>query len=346
MPSVAATASYFSFLILIPYLFSPIYPGGPFYQRIKEYNAISSTACLKYMPLTSKTYTTVSARHQENIIMQKKMTFVPVLAASLILGGMATQAFAAPEAQTKPYDNAKDRVVGGDKKVDDFAKVKAIVDPYKKPMQELKNKEFVLKTELEVLQNRGDDKNALKKAEELVKVRDQKRNMMKTMRAELEKAGYANVPLKEIFDKRPFGGPDDWDGRGPRHHDGPGMGGMGPMGPCGPGMGDGMGPCGPGMGGMGMGHMGGHMGPRHDMPYGGCQDSDEYRAKCQAIQDKYAPEMESLSQKIFVKKAELKALRHNSSCDINTISKCAEDYLQLKAQRDALQDKIFQEMAD
>ncbi len=302
--------------------------------------------------------------------MQKKMTFVPVLAASLLLGGMATQAFAAPEAQTKPYDNAKDRVVGGDKKVDDFAKVKAIVDPYKKPMQELKNKEFVLKTELEVLQNRGDDKNALKKAEELVKVRDQKRNMMKTMRAELEKAGYANVPLKEIFDKRPFGGPDDWDGRGPRHHDGPGMGGMGPMGPCGPGMGDGMGPCGPGMGGMGpmgpcgpgmgngmgmgpcgpgmggMGHMGGHMGPRHDMPYGGCQDSDEYRAKCQAIQDKYAPEMESLSQKIFVKRAELKALRHNSSCDINTISKCAEDYLQLKAQRDALQDKIFQEMAD
>ena len=277
--------------------------------------------------------------------MQKKMTFVPVLAASIVLGGMATQAFAAPESQTKPYDNAKDRVVSGDKKMDDFAKVKAIVDPYKKPMQDLRNKEFVLKTELEVLQSRGDDKNALKKAEELVKVRDQKRSMMKTLRSELEKAGYTNVPLKEIFDRRPFGGPGDWDGRGPRYHGGPdrayGMGPCGPdmdggmgMGPCGPGMGAGMGmgPCGPGMGaGMGHGHMGmgpGH-GPRHDMPYGGCQDSDEYRAKCQAIQDKYAPEMESLSQKIFIKRAELKALRHNSSCDINTISKCAEDYLQL-----------------
>ncbi len=304
--------------------------------------------------------------------MQKKMTFVPVLAASLFLGGMAQQAFAAPEAQTKPYDNAKDRVVGGEQKAADFEKVKAIVDPYKKPMQEARNKEFVLKTELEVLQNRGDDKGALKKAEELVKVRDQKRSMMKTLRTELEKAGYTNVPLKEIFDRRPFGGPDEWDGRGPRHHGGPdrpyGMGpcddGMGAgMGPCGPGMGNGMGmgPCGPGMGaGMGMGPcgpamgngMGGkpgmapHHGPRHDMPYGGCQDNDDYRAKCQAIQDKYAPEMDSLNQKLFVKKAELKALRHNSSCDINAVSKCAEDYLQLKSQRDALQEKIMQEMAD
>ncbi len=286
-----------------------------------------------------------------------KMTFVPVLAASIVLGGMAQQAFAAPEDQTKPYDKAKDRVVSGDQKAGDFEKVKAIVDPYKKPMRELKDKEFVLKTELEVLQNRGDNKGAIQKAEELVKVRDQKRSMMKTLRSELEKAGFANVPLKEIFDRRPFDGPDEWDGRGPRHHGGPafgmgpcgpGMGnGMGPMGmgPCGPGMGDGMGmgPCGPGMGGMGMGA---HHGPRHDMPYGGCQDSDEYRARCQAIQDKYAPEIDSLNQKLFVKKAELKALRHNSSCDINAVSKCAEDYLQLKTQRDALQEKIMQEIAD
>ncbi len=322
--------------------------------------------------------------------MQNKMTFVPVLAASIVLGGMAQQAFAAPEPQTKPYDNAKDRVVGGEQKAGDFEKVKAIVDPYKKPMQELRNKEFVLKTELEVLQNRGDDKGAIKKAEELVKVRDQKRSMMKTLRSELEKAGFNNVPLNEIFDRRPVGGPDEWDGRGPRHHRGPafgmgpcddgmgagmgpcgpGMGaGMGPMGPCGgPGMGAGMGPCGgPGMGagmgpcggpgmGAGMGPMGmapcggpgmgAHHGPRHDMPYGGCQDSDEYRARCQAIQDKYAPEIDSLNQKLFVKKAELRALRHNSSCDINAVSKCANDYLQLKSQRDALQEKIMQEIAE
>ncbi len=304
--------------------------------------------------------------------MQNKMTFVPVLAASIVLGGMAQQAFAAPEAQTKPYDNAKDRVVAGDQKAGDFEKVKAIVDPYKKPMRDLTDKEFVLKTELEVLQNRGDNKGAIKKAEELVKVRDQKRSMMKTLRSELEKAGFANVPLNEIFDRRPVGGPDEWDGRGPRHHGGPafgmgpcddGMGPMGPMGmgPCGPGMGGGMGPmgpCGPGMGnGMGMGPCGGpgmgagmgmgaHHGPRHDMPYGGCQDSDEYRARCQAIQDKYAPEIDSLNQKLFVKKAELRALRHNSSCDINAVSKCANDYLQLKSQRDALQEKIMQEIAE
>lgn len=297
--------------------------------------------------------------------MQKKMTFVPVLAASIFLGGMAQQAFAAPEAQTRPYDNAKDRVVSGDQKISDFEKVRAIVDPYKKPVQELRNKEFVLKTELEVLQNRGDDKGAIKKAEELVKVRDQERSMMKTLRSELEKAGFTNVPLKEIFDRRPLGGPDEWDGRGPRHHGGPafGMGpcddgrggrmghmGMAPcgpgmgMGPCDPGMGMGMGPCGPGMGGKP--GMAPHHGPRHDMPYAGCQDNDEYRAKCQAIQDKYAPEIDSLNQKIFVKKAELRALRHNSSCDINSVSKCAEDYLQLKSQRDALQEKIMQEMAD
>ena len=66
----------------------------------------------------------------------------------------------------------------------------------------------------------------------------------------------------------------------------------------------------------------------------------------QAIQDKYAPEIDSLNQKLFVKKAELRALRHNSSCDINAVSKCANDYLQLKSQRDALQEKIMQEIAE
>ena len=110
-----------------------------------------------------------------------KTPFLPALTAAFLVAGSAAS-FAVEENSQAQYTAPGDRVVNGapapaaDKKdkqkpcAEDKAKIDAIAAKYAKSLQELKDKGFVLKTELEVLENRGDVKEAVAKAAESTKI--------------------------------------------------------------------------------------------------------------------------------------------------------------------------------
>ena len=288
-----------------------------------------------------------------------KTPLLPALTAALLVAGSAAS-FAVDQNSQAQYA-AGDRVVNGapapapapvqaeDKQAqdkqdqqkpcaEDRAKIEAIAAKYANKMQELKDRSFVLKTELEVLENRGDVKEAVAKAAEITKVRSEKRALVKAMQEDMEKAGLKLGP-RDMQRGSCFGMPDDeeFDERamGPRPGDpmGAPKGPRGPKGPKGP-M-DPNGPC-PGM----------NPGMHHEVPpcAQGPADAKDF-AKVAKVHGKYADEMHSLNDKLFLKKAELKALKNAKDADLKLVSKTAKEFTVLKAGKRALLEKIFEEIS-